>query len=358
MIYFESLRGRIRFPVMQEFCAQKGLPSARGWDQLKAKLIAETEGSPKRIAEISEILQEIFVETIPLGTRAVKIFQVASDLRANYFAALQSIQPELSDYREIYPAPLTPERLASAPAELKACSVATNNEGTSVQIILCGRRTVEIREPRTRNDISAGVINELGWDQYDEFILIKRRFVQTYEVIQFNRITGTLELRAEELSGTDTVVALQALQNKANDLLTRSLGTHLHLAQCQNLFPAIRAIYNNPSAGIIVELGFTTATGSAKHEKMRVNRADLRTELFHVGGKTAINGALTPFRVAARWPAGGQRAQSMQEEVLLPGSIRQLASGTPFLDYMVLSGALTEPMMQAMVARVLAHLPP
>lgn len=357
MIYFEPLKARVPFPLMQEYCAQKGLPSARGWEALRVKLDEEAEGNAPRAAEIAAALEEVFQEAITLGTRAVKVFQVEEHLRAGYLAALMAVQPEQSDYLEVYPRPLTAEQLAAVPAEMKVCEVKPADHGGSVQIVLCGRRMIEVKEPRTRADIGADAINEFGWEQYDEFILIRRRFVQSYEVIRFDRATGVFELRVEDHTGPDTGLALQALQDNANGLLVHALGSQVHLALCRNLFPAIRTIYDTPNEGIVVELGFTTATGSAKHEKMRANRTDLRTELFHVGGKNAINGALTPFRIAVRWSAGGQRGQSLQEEVLLPGSIRQLGGGIPFLDHMVLSGALTEPMMQALVARVLAHLP-
>jgi hypothetical protein len=358
MIYFDPLRARIPFPLMQEYCTQKGLPSARGWDLLRVKLDEESDGNTARAAEIAVSLEEIFKEAITLGARAVKVFQVKEELRSSYLDALVAVCPEESDYLESYPRPLSAEQLAAVTSDLKVCAVKPADDGRSVHIVLCGRRMVEIKEPRTRADIGTDAINEFGWEQYDEFILIRRRFVQSYEVVRFDVSTGILELRAEDHSGTDTVLALQALQDKSNELLVRALGNQVHLALCQNLFPAIRAIYDTPNEGIVVELGFTTATGSAKHEKMRANRADLRTELFHVGGKNAINGALTPFRIAVRWLAGAQRGQSLQEEVLLPGSIRQLGGGMPFLDHMVLSGALSEPMMQALVARVLAHLPP
>lgn len=342
---------------MQEHCARRGLATARGWDLLKAKLEEESQSDGGRAAEISQLLESIFTETISVGTRALKVYEVNEELRAQVMDHLSTLTPEDSDYLSTYPKPLSAEELASQGHDLRLCAVNVAEDQSSVGLIFCGRRIIEEREPRNRSEIGDAAINQFGWQQYDEFILIKRRFVQSFEFVRFSRDSGLVELRAEDYSGSDTVVALQQLQDKTNELLARLPGTPVQLTMCRNLFPAIRPIYDNTQEGIVVELGFTTETGSAKHEKMRANRADLRTELFHVGGKQAINGALTPFRVAVRWPAGGQRANALQEEVLLPGSIRQLASGTPFLDHMVLSGALTEPMMQAMVARVLAYLP-
>lgn len=358
MEYFDYLKARIPFPLMQEHCARKALPTAKGWEPLKAKLLEVSNGSQALTAELTKKLQSIFEETISVGTRAVKIFQVDEAHRDSYYNALAACAREASEYLNAYPRPLSTEQLVAQGPELRVCRVSREDEGVSIQIVLCGRRIIEIKEPRSRSDIGDAAINQFGWQQYDEFIFIRRKFVQSFEIVRFNRASGNLELRVEDHSGADTPLAMQAVQEKANSILEHGLGSGNHLARCRDLFSAIRAIYDNPNEGIVVELGFTTATGSAKHEKMRANRTDLRTELFHAGGKAAINGALTPFRIAVRWPVAGQRGHALQEEVLLPGSIRQLASGSPFLDHMVLSGVLTESMMQALVARVMAYLPP
>lgn len=342
---------------MQEHCASRGLATARGWDLLQAKLEEDSRVSRAAADEISQNLKSIFTETISVGTRALKIYQVAEDCRLQVLQCLSSLVPEESDYLDQFPKPLSAQQLALQGNELRLCSVDVTEADNSVRLLFCGRRMVEEREPRSRTDIGDAAINQFGWEQYDEFILIKRKFVQSFEIVRFSLDSGIVELRAEDHQGSDTNIALQQLQEKVNSIFAAAPNNSVRLMLCRNLFPAIRPIYDNAQEGIVVELGFTTATGSAKHEKMRANRADLRTELFHVGGKQAINGALTPFRVAVRWPARGQRGDALQEEVLLPGSIRQLASGTPFLDHMVLSGALTEPMMQAVVARVLAYLP-
>ena len=67
-----------------------------------------------------------------------------------------------------------------------------------------------------------------------------------------------------------------------------------------------------------------------------------------------MGGVITPYRVAVRWTEGDQR---VPEEALLPGSIRQLGNGTPYLDHAVLSGALTEDRMQVLTERIVKYLP-
>lgn len=353
MEYFPHLKARLAFPTMQEHCAARQLPSSVGWDKLQVKLEEQSRAGPVRAAEIANGLSSIFRETLSIGTRAVRLHRLDPNVAPDVVEFFAQLAPEDSAFLPSYPRPLGRDELNAVPAEPFLCEISRSDVDGSVSLILCSKRIVEEKDPRNRNQIGAAAIQQLGWEQYDEFVLIKRHFVQSYEVIRVDA-TGMVELRVEEHSGVDTGTALNQLLRKANSLLVRRFGLGVQLVGSVNLFPAVRSIYNDATEGIVVELGFTTDTGSSKHEKMRKNGADLRDELFHVGGKEAINGALTPFRVAVRW---GQLEGGRQEEALLPGSIRQLASASPFLDHMVLSGASSELKMRSIVQRVVQHLP-
>ena len=340
---------------MQEHCEGNDLPTAQGWEKLQAKLEEEAAQSRPRATQISEALAEVFREVLSVGNRAVQVFRFEPEEAVEIADYLATLQPEDSPYFDSYPLPLAADALAAMPSGVFLCEVRADAEPHSVTLVFCGRRMVEDKEPRTRAEIGDAAINQFGWEQYDEFVLIKRRFVQSYEVVRIDVATGLMELRVEDQPGADGPATLSQLQVKANGILAAQFALRFPLVSPLNLFPAIKSMYDDAAEGIVVELGFTTATGSAKHEKMRTNRADLRVELFHVGGKAAIHGALTPFRVAVRWSKDGDR---MQEEALLPGTIRQVAIGvTPYLDHMLLSGSLTEAKMRATVQKVLKHVP-
>lgn len=352
MEYFRHLRNRLHFPTMQYFCRQLQLPTAQGWDKLEEKLEEASEESPARRREISAALEKIFKRTIPIGHRVVQVFRLKEpDLTAiaEYFSRLQA---EESPYAETYPVPLTTRQLATAQAGAFLTKVRKGDD--SVTLIFCAKRLIEEREQRSRADIGSKAISAFGWQEYDEFIFIKRRQVQVYEVVRVDVHSGLVELRVEDHTGLDFDAAMNELRMKANELLATKFGDSIQLINPVNLFPAIFPIYNDPEEGIVIELGFTTLTGSAKHEKMRQRSLDLREEKFHVGGKAAILGALTPFRIAVRWPATEEHGQ---EEVTLPGSIRQLGTDSPQLDHMLIRGPLTESDMRSCIKRVVAHLP-
>lgn len=351
MDHFRYLRMHLSFDSMKAFCIRYGLPTAGGWDQLSTKIDEEVLGNVQRQQEISDALAAIFEEVLAVGSRAVRLYRVSTnDARqmVDYFSILS---PEQSVYLSQYPAPLPLQSLEGIPQINYLCEV--KRVGNAVTLVFCRKRFVEERESRSRNQIGDAAINSFGWQDYDEFVFIKRRFVQTYEIVRVDGDRELVELRVENSLVRDTGSALNELQVKINELLTVNFQNQIHLGEAENLFPAIQSLYDNPDEGIVVELGFTTATGSAKHEKMRRAGSDLRNELYHVGGKNAIFGALTPFRIAIRWGCNGQPAT---EEVLLPGGIRHLSSGSPYLGYMEVKGVGTEERMQSVVEKILAHL--
>jgi hypothetical protein len=338
---------------MTEHCVVNGLPIANGWEKLLAKLKDESQGSPHRAAEISSILESIFKATIPVGERAIQFYKIASD-KAGYLAeVLKLIGAEDSAFSKSYPLPLEADELSDVPSGLYLCDIKLSPQDGVTSLVFCGKRTIEEREQRTRFQIGDEAINRFGWEQYDEFVLVKRKCIQSYEIVQINIVDGTIEIRVENHPGVNASTALEQLQVKLNYFLTHHLGLEHQLITPINLFPLIGSIYDDSTEGTVVELGFITATGSSKHETTRSSEIDLRVEKYHAGGKTAIDGLLTPFRLAVRWPSDNRR---LHEEILFPGNIRQLSAPNPSLDHALLSGNFTETTMQERVNRLMSRL--
>lgn len=355
MSFFESIKNRTSLNVFRAHCAMNNLPTAVSWDGLKEKLDDEASRNPARKKEIESALEKIYKETLSLGKRAIKIFRIDKDKSDLVFDLLSNLNPDQSAYLENFPKPAGIDALASLSNDAYLCKTSVSSDNLSVTNIYCAKRVFVEREERTKENIGSDAINEFGWENYDEFILIKRKYSQCFEYVRFNKENSILEVMVEERSGSDTSEAFHLIQTKINSIFARDSSLDVRLINPVNFFPAINSIYKCAEEGIISELGFTTVTGSAKLEKMRVTKKDLREEEFHLGGKGAIgDDALTPFRVAVRWNVAGQ---GLQEEALLPGSIRQLGNGVPHLDHVVLSRALTSDAMQAMLARIVAHLP-
>lgn len=337
---------------MRERCSRHGLPTARGWEKLQEKLEEEVRTGTQRSIEIDSALEQIFRETLTLGPRGVQVFRLPEELSDNVFTYLAGLRPERTSYLADYPCPLPDAQLRDVPAGYFLSDVQTSDSATT--LVFCSRRMIEERELRSRSQMGDTAINNFGWQEFDEFVLIKRRNIQCFEVVRVDKERKLVEIRVELHAGGDVAVALNDLKSKVNSFLAAQFGPEVQLINPLNLFPAIQPLYADTAEGIVVELGFTTATGSAKHEKMRASGADLRNETYHVGGKAAISGALTPFRLAVRWIGEGEH---VTEEVLLPGSIRQLGATTPYLDHMEITGVASEARMEAIFQKVVSHIP-
>lgn len=354
MSILESIKKRTSLPVFQAHCRMHNLPTSKSWDGLKEKINEEISRDPACKKEIESTLENIYKETLSLGKRAVKIFKIEKEKSEQVFITLSNLKPDTSPYLKNFPHPVDSSDLANLSDDAYLCETNTSAKESIVTNIFCSKRVFIEKEERKREEIGNDAINKFGWQNYDEFIFIKRKHSQCFEYVRFNQETSLLEIIVEERSGSDTSEAFNLIQTKINSIFANIDSLDIRLINPVNFFPAINAIYQCATEGIIAELGFTTLTGSAKLEKMRTTKKDLREEEFHLGGKDAIRGALTPFRVAVRWNVPGQ---TLQEEALLPGSIRQLGSGVPHLDHVVLSRALTTEAMQAMLARIVNHLP-
>jgi len=350
--YFHQLKARLPFPIMRERCVRHCLPTARGWDKLQEKLEEEVRADAQRSIEIENVLEQIFRETLTLGPRGVQVFRLPEELSENVCTYLAGLRPEATPYLAGYPRPLSEAQLRDVSAGYFLSNVQNSDSATT--LVFCSRRLIEERESRSRSQMSDTAINNFGWQEYDEFVLIKRRNIQCFEVVRVDKERRLVEIRVEMHAGGDVAVALNDVKSKVNSFLAARFGIEVQLINPLNLFPAIQPLYADTSEGIVVELGFTTATGSAKHEKMRASGADLRNETYHVGGKAAISGALTPFRLAVRWIGDGEHAT---EEVLLPGSIRQLGAAMPYLDHMEITGVASEARMEALSQKVVSHIP-
>lgn len=354
MSYFDSIQNRVSLPLFRAHCDINKLPTAISWEKTKEKIEDEISKSPQRRSEVETTLEKIYLDTLSLGKRAIRIFEINSDKSEEVFEILSKLEPEPSVYLDSFPRILPLNILTQAPNEAYLCQTSIQTNGDVVENIFCTKRMFIEKEERTRENIGSEAINEFGWQNYDEFILIKRKYSQCFEYTRFNKKTNILEILVEERSGSDSAESFNIIQSKVNSILAEHVGLNTRIINAKNFFPAIDNIYKAANEGIVVELGFTTMTGSAKLEKMRITKKDLRKEEFHLGGKGAIGGNLTPFRLAVRWNIPGN---SLQEEALLPGSIRQLSNGTPQLDHVVLSRALTAEAMQAMLNRIVSYLP-
>lgn len=346
----QDLKARSSWGLISYWSAQLGLPKAKGWAAFEEKLESEVRDENPD-TPINQALTSLCKSVAPLGSRVVQLIRIPDDIDVEKLRSSLIACPE----DDGLPKTCFPRRVSgSALTSLGVAPVIVDKEVSAdgVRLIFSRVRQIEVRDIKTKSDIGLAAVSSMGWSAYDEIILVKKELTQAFEVVRFDFAKRVLELRVELLAGSNSKEALGSLSEKVQELIAPCVASTAWLGQPVNLFPAVKKIYDNPNEGVVVELGFSTITASAKNEKMRKAGTDLRTEKFHVGGKAAINGQLTPYRLAVSWPQAGSAAG---DELLLPGSLRSISLAHP-LDQAEIRGALTEQRMVAILEKVLSYI--
>jgi hypothetical protein len=154
-------------------------------------------------------------------------------------------------------------------------------------------RALRVREPVDPSLLSAADAKLLA--AYDEVIGLKLIRHQAIDVVWVPNSGSVIDLRVDFPKGTHADV-VGAIQNMLIAAFTGLIKTN-PFGNPINLFPLINDMYAASGEGRVVELAFGTTTRSIKQERMRLSADDLRTELYHVGGKKGLRTPVTPYKV-------------------------------------------------------------
>jgi hypothetical protein len=124
-----------------------------------------------------------------------------------------------------------------------------------------------------------------------------------------------------------------------------------------NMFPLAAKVYADKS-GAIKRLGFVTETDSVKRETMKAG-IDLREELFHKSGASAIDHKMSIFEVAIQWHGeealGGVKGS--KPEIHIPGTFRDYVNLNPRTDYIIVKGVRTFADANFIVSKINSYRP-
>jgi hypothetical protein len=92
-----------------------------------------------------------------------------------------------------------------------------------------------------------------------------------------------------------------------------------------------------------------------KHERMRRRQLDLRTEVYHQGGKKALGTAIEPHQLSVVWPRHSFGHDSTPE-LSLNASARIAGATSPALYLAEIRNCTTESDYDFVRSRIMAHL--
>lgn len=285
----DAMRKRMPWPVAREILAERRVPVGHGWQKTLEKCKAFKMTAPELQA-----LTNAFREHLLCGEKIVRYYALNNkDIKIlkDYYSGARVPQSEFS---AAYPLVLTDKKLkATTIAEPKITAIEELKDGIAVLF-----SSVKVIEEKTDLPVhSVKILNDLDTG-FSKIIGIAYRRFQAFDVLWIPKRGNYISIRTDIIGNLGPSVQ-QAAQERISAIVQADTGVNLF--EPFNLFPVIDKIYKSHGEGTVVELAFVTGTSSLKHEKMRLKTTCLRTEQYHKGGKAAVNGKITPFKIGIRW---------------------------------------------------------
>ena len=315
----ETLMGRSSWYDARKILLMAGLEVRRG----SAKTVAFYEGEDVD-DEIANTLSNLLSEHLISGEKCLQFYHLSRHQVAQLRAHIEALELKPSELLDAFPCVVDPATLPGHGWEVpRLVHRFTDDRGTF--LLASSIREYEERVDVDVNALPAAVKRAYG--EIKELIGVRVVKKQVFDAMWLPATGNTVVTSVDFPRGApgDIVVSGQTFLRQ---LIRHGAGVRVDPI---NLFGAIDAVYES-DWGKVVELGFTTDTGSVKHEKMRLQKPCLREEAFHVGGKEAVDGILHPFQVSVQWTTKYTDELIGNPELTLHGTARMQHHAQPLYD--------------------------
>ena len=323
-----------------------GLPRARGWDRTVSKLAELTHVYPEEFNK----LKDCHKQHILFGEKNVQLINVGAEAKEKVLSELQALEIPQSSLVSSYPMLLSEQEMDKAPVGHTLVAHERIREGEA--LVYGSLRTVLVRE-----EVNAADFDDAGRHiitQYDE--VYGTRLVRTFgfDVLWIPYEGEHVDFLIDCPKGMNLSASLNAMGSLKN-AVAKDLPSIVWNAP-DNLFPLITKMYERKDEGIVVELAFGTSTASLKHEKMRRGSISLREELYHVGGKQALQTPIIPYKISIEWPHQLTSQVSSKLELNLHSNSYASGAAHPYLNDAVVRGCILASDYRFVRGRMLSYL--
>ncbi|MDO8985340.1 hypothetical protein [Cypionkella sp.] len=268
-----------------------GMEPGRGWQKTIEKVKSGVaEGTVGK-------LQDSLIESILCGDKFTKLYPLDDKGRIDMHLWMSSLNCSDSLSARIFPLLLDEGQLATADGAFSVLSTQSNEDG--IGVILSSIFNMKVREEIDFEEFENSA--EMR-SKFDEVVGFKYRRVQLHHVIWVPHLRQQLEIRVDAPKGMPED-AIHAHHSHLKRMIADA--NVLTLGNSHNLFPAVRAFYDDGEEGDVTEITFATTTSAIKHEKIirrPSSRLDQRLETYHQGGKTALQTDIRIYRLSVEWP--------------------------------------------------------
>lgn len=313
------------------------IPSFRGWNDTALKIRKQIEEEEKDYNKELEKLENLYLEHLLIGEKAVKVFRIGSSKIRQLADSLLNYSIPPNVYNEAYPFPLDKEELEDASPAMRLVEI--RQVGGNLAIVFCTKRSIS-----QRVKLGHGEVDDSLLDEYDEIVAKKDRAKQFFDVVFLRLDQGLAEVRIDiddGMSSEDRNISFENIENTFNGICEKELGVSGQaLSRVVNIFPVIDILYKSRE-GTITDIYFKTNEGSTKRERMKRGGKDLREEIYHKAGTEKlkeVGGGMDIYRMSLRWKFPVSEDISTHPNFMLPGKIAALSQLSPTLNEFILSG--------------------
>lgn len=315
----ETLMGRSSWYDTRKILLMAGLEVRRG----SAKTLAFYEDEDVD-DEIADTLSNLLSEHLIAGEKCLQFHHLSRQQLAQLRAHVAALELEESELQDAFPCAVDPATLPGNGWDIpRLVHRLTDDRGTF--LIASSIREYEERVDVDVSALPAAVKRDYG--DIKELIGVRAVRKQVFDAVWLPVRGHTVVTAVDFPRGAPGDIVVPG-QTFLRHLIRHGAGVRVDPI---NLFNAIDAVYES-DWGKVVELGFTTDTGSVKHEKMRLQKPCLREEAFHVGGKEAVDGVIHPFQVSVQWAAEYADDLRGNPELTLHGTARMQHHVQPLYD--------------------------
>ena len=346
MNLIQSMEYRMPWPVARAIFKDCGIPTGRGWGNTESRMASINQDTS--FVENINKCTSLYEGHIKHGGKNVKFYSVTNAQLEEIRLLIGTLDVSASIFSDSYPFIVDETLLEQAESDVhRLVRIDESDRGT--YLIFASKRLIEKREVIDDADILEGVKEVVG--AINELITIRRGPKQLFDVVFIPTSGQYIQLCVDHPKDMPAEYATLA-QRRLRDTFFALIGFDEAL-EVLNLFPLIRSMYDNGNEGSVVEMDFSTNTASVKRERMRRSVSDLRTELYHHAGYTAISGNIDPYKIAIRWSGNGI---GLSPELILNSSLRMLHAPNPFLFEAEIQSCVTEADYFHVVGRMFSYI--
>lgn len=323
----QQIRRRVPWTTIKPTLQRLGLPLGHGWDGTIQNIIELFRQEPSKEPQCMSAIVSHYKEHLYCGEKTVRFYVLSPLDCTTIFDALKKLSIPESLFSDNYPFAAPNDQIEDLVDTIELVNTEVNS--SAIKMLFCSVRNYEEVVTLDIKDLHDNVVSEYGLSDQAEITIKRNRVRQFFDAAVVNLANNTIELRIDWGAGMnqkDASKAIAALRRKVRDLIGDITVLSPEMNMPIDLFPLIPSIYKNNKIGRVCELGFTVNSGSVKQEKMRRHTTDIRTEEFHKAGHDAVEGQVSPYRLAVSWDEQSGEPSITKPELDLKGTLAHLSN--------------------------------